>query len=111
VELVDASTGAAIVEVDLAPDSLGPVSIVYWSDFGDRDHMHFSKYEVPRRLEPGQRLIFALSKRGEQTFGDYSAPLDRPRMCWLAPWWPSASRSPWAARLEAAPTRRASRLR
>ena len=61
----------------------GPVAIVYWSDFGDREHLHFSKYEVPRRLKPGQRLIFALSKRGDQTFADYSAPPEARGAKWV----------------------------
>jgi hypothetical protein len=59
------------------------VTIVYWSDFGDRENSHFSKYEAPRRLKPGQKMVFALRRIGRDTFQDYSAPAEARDAQWV----------------------------
>ena len=48
------------------------VSVVYWSDFGDREQSHFSKYVSPRRLKRGQRMVFALLKLDPTAFSGFS---------------------------------------
>jgi hypothetical protein len=52
----------------------GLVAIVYWSDFGDREQSHFSKYEAPRHFEQGQRWMFVLKQVQAAEFDEYSAP-------------------------------------
>jgi hypothetical protein len=84
-EVLDAAEVAhvKVIRVLKGNPGRGPVAIVYWSDFGDREHAHFSKYDVPHRLAPGQRRIFALRKRGDQSFTDYSSPLEAREAKWL----------------------------
>jgi len=63
-----------VTEVFKGRPEAGLVSIVYFSDFGDRDHSNFTKYHAPRRFERGQRVIFTLKKAPPEGLGECSAP-------------------------------------
>jgi hypothetical protein len=59
------------------------VSVVYWSDFGDREQTHFSKYVSPRRLIHGQKMVFALKKIDTTAFQGFSAPPEAQDAKWM----------------------------
>jgi hypothetical protein len=59
------------------------VSVVYWSDFGDREQTHFSKYVSHCRFIRGQRMVFALKKIDATAFQGFSAPLEAQDSNWM----------------------------
>jgi hypothetical protein len=71
-----------VIQIFKGRPEKGFVSVIYWSDFGDRDKTHFSKYQAPRRLRQDQRMILALKKNNPKAFLGFLAPLEAPATSW-----------------------------